>query len=440
MAEVVPFKGVRYNPKLISEMATVVAPPYDVISPEEQEALYQRDPYNVIRLEFGKHQPGDCADNNVHTRAGRYFREWMDQDILGSDPKPCFYLTNISFSCMGDYHTRYGLIGRVRVEPFEKGIVLPHERTFSKVKSERLMLMKASHANFSPVFGLYAGGSDLMDRFNEIAHVQAPAIDLVDDKGHRHKLWCLDQDEVVNQLVAYFETRKIYIADGHHRYETALNYRNWVKENHPELPADHPSNFIMMSLSSMIDPGMIILPAHRLLKTVDDEQAAVFAQRAAQFFDITAISSDNGAEGALKQFSRLLESKADQHAIGLYSRNPSMLQVMTLKEGVMERLFKDQIPAALRDLDVTILTHVILMELMGFDQQRLDDETQIGYRTSIQDAVQAINEGAAQLAFILNPTKIEQVLRVSENGLIMPRKSTYFYPKVLSGLVYHLLK
>jgi uncharacterized protein (DUF1015 family) len=440
MAEVVPFQGVRYNSELISEMAAVVAPPYDVITPEEQEALYRRDPHNIIRLILGKHHPGDNADNNVHTRAGQYFREWMANNILVSDPAPCFYLTSISFSCKGADHTRYGLIGRVRLEPFEKGIVLPHERTFSKVKSERLMLMKACHANLSPVFGLYTGEGDLVDRFNEIADSQHPAMDLTDDKGHRHKLWCLGQSRIVNELVSYFESKKIYIADGHHRYETALNYRNWVMAQQPDLPSDHPVNFIMMSLSSMADPGLIILPAHRLLKGVSDEEAAGFTQKAAEFFDITDIPADGSGQGAVDPFGRLLESKANQHAIGVCSLNPSLLQIMTLKKGVMERLFKDTIPAALRDLDVTILTHIIMMELMGFDQQRLDDETKIGYRTTIRDAVQAVHEGAARMAFILNPTKIEQVLRVSENGLIMPRKSTYFYPKVLSGLVYHLLR
>jgi len=439
MAEVVPFKGVRYNPELISNMGALVAPPYDVIAPEEQDALYMRDPHNVIRLILGKHQPGDNAEDNVHTRAGRYLRDWMEKRILVSDPAPCYYLTSVSFSYDGGHHTRYGLIARVRLEPFEKGIVLPHERTFSKVKTERLMLMKACHANLSPVFGLYTGEDDLMERFNRIADTP-PLVDLTDDKGHQHRMWCLSHSEIVNHLVSYFNDKKIYIADGHHRYETALNYRNWILSKRPDLPSDDPVNFIMMSLSSMTDPGMVILPAHRLLKEVSDDETAALAAKAEEYFDITIVPMDKGMEDALDQFSAMLQSRSDRHAVGVYSRNLSLLQIWTLKEGVMERLFGDQIPAALRDLDVTILTHAIMMELMGFDQQRLDDETKITYRTTVRDAVQAVHDGAAQLGFILNPTRIEQVLRVSEKGLTMPRKSTYFYPKVLSGLVYHLLQ
>ncbi|RJQ79505.1 MAG: DUF1015 domain-containing protein [Desulfobacteraceae bacterium] len=439
MAEVVPFKGVRYNPELISEMAAVVAPPYDVITPEEQDVLYRRHPSNVIRLILGRHQPGDTADDNVHTRAGRHFRTWMDQRILVSDPAPCFYLTSVEFTSNARLCTRFGIIGRVRLEPFEKGIVLPHERTFSKIKSERLMLMKACHANFSPIFGLYADGSEILQRLHAIAETQ-PAVNLVDDKGHRHRLWCISDEGIASYLVAFFKNQRIYIADGHHRYETALAYRDWVKQTRPDYSSDHPSNFVMFSLSSMVDPGMIILPAHRLLKDLSAQQAAEFTQRAGEFFDVTRIAVDKGMEEALAEFSRTLHSQAHRHAIGLFSSQPAVMQVMVLKEGVMARLFKDQIPAALRDLDVTILTHVIMMELMGFDQEQLDDETKIIFRTTIKEAVQVVGEGKARMAFILNPTKIEQVRRVAEQGLIMPRKSTYFYPKVISGLVFNLLR
>jgi uncharacterized protein (DUF1015 family) len=439
MAEVLPFKGVRYNRELIPEMADVVAPPYDVISAEEQEVLYNRHANNVVRLILGKQQSGDTADDNVHARAGLYFRTWMDQKILVRDPVPAFYLTRVEFTSNGKSHARFGVIGRVRLEPFEKGIVLPHERTFSKVKSERLMLMKACHANFSPIFGLYTDGSELLQQLDAITENQPPAVDLVDDKGHHHKLWCLNESDIVADLTAFFATKKIYIADGHHRYETALDYRNWVKENQAGYSPDHPSNFVMMSLSSMADPGMNILPAHRLLKEVSAHTVAALAQSANDFFDITPIPMDAGMESALAQFDQMLRSQSDRHAIGLFSRQPSILQVMTLKAGAMDRLCKDQITAALRDLDVTILTHLIMMKLMGFDQERLDDETKIIYRTESRDAVRAVCEGEAQLAFILNPTKIDQVRRVAENGLIMPRKSTYFYPKVISGLVYNLL-
>ena len=439
MAEVVPFNGIRYNTDVIKDMAAVVAPPYDVISPKEQDGFHERHPNNVIRLELGKMQPGDNSQDNVHSRAGRYFHSWMNEKILVSESKPAIYLATVKFSSGGEEYTRFGIIARVRLEPFEKGIILPHEKTFSKVKSERLALMKVCHANFSPIFGLFADGKQILRRLSEIASSQTPDVALIDDKGHEHKMWCLTDKKTTDELTAFFTHERIYIADGHHRYETALNYRDWVKENSPGFSSDHPANFIMMSLSSMVDTGMIILPAHRLLKAVSEESKAALLRRSQECFDVLPISLDRGLDKAMDEFNKVMASKAHTNAVGLYIQNPAILQVMVLKEGVMRRLFQDQLDAALRDLDVNVLTQLIMMELMGFDQARLDDETKIAYRTTSMDAVKAVNLGEAEMAFILNPTKIEQVQRVSERGLIMPRKSTYFYPKVISGLVFNRL-
>lgn len=440
MAEVLPFQGVRYNSALISDMSAVVAPPYDVISPDEQIALHERHPNNVVRLILGQAKPDDNSDENVHQRAGRFFEQWRAEKILVQDTEPAYYLTTVDFTSNGKPYSRVGLIARVRLEPFSKGIILPHERTFSKVKSERLMLMKACHANFSPIFGLYPEGEDILGMMRAAAADQPPTMDISDDKGQRHRLWRLTDGQMIQKITAFFSDRRIYIADGHHRYETALNYRDWVKTQTPDFSPDHPANFVMMSLSSMVDPGMVVLPAHRLLKSLSDQEIDILSKRLAECFDITAIPLDGEGDKALAAFERLLAERAQQQAIGLYVKSQSVLQVMVLKPGLMDKLFRGQIEAALRDLDVTVLTHLIMMELMGFDQARLDDATQMAYRTTAKDAVAAVNEGEACLAFILNPTKIEQVQRVAESGLIMPRKSTYFYPKVSSGQVFNLLK
>lgn len=440
MAEVVPFRGVRYNPETIPDMAAVVAPPYDVISPSEQEGFYERHPNNVIRLILGKSEPNDDARNNVHTRAGRYFESWIAEKLLVPEKEPAFYMTTVSYKSGGQDHTRHAIIARVRLEPFEKGIVLPHERTFSKVKSERLMLMKECHANFSPIFGLYTGGKESLDRLQTISVQQAPTVSLVDGKGHEHKMWCLTDQDIVSHLTAFFRPKRLFIADGHHRYETALNYRDWVKANDPAFSDDHPANFVMMSLSSMVDPGMTILPAHRLLKEVPPDALSAFMDSAGEYFDIERFDLSHGTGAVQQQFEKALEENAGKSAIGFYMPSQSLLQVLVVKDGVMTRMFEDQLAPALRDLDVTVLTHLIMMELLGFDQARLDDATKITYRTTIADAIDAVDQGEAELAYILNPTKIEQVQRVAENGLIMPRKSTYFYPKVISGQVFNLLR
>ncbi len=440
MAEVVPFKGVRYNPDLIKNMADVVAPPYDVISPKEQDGFHQRHPNNVIRLILGKTRADEDEKENVHVRAGRFFHKWREDKVLIQDEVPAIYLTTVTFSWEGERYTRLGIIACVRLEPFEKGVVLPHERTFSKVKSERLQLMKYCHANFSPIFSLYSDGDDDLAPLNAFAAAEKPEVDLIDDKGHRHRLWPITDKDLITLVTSYFRKQIIYIADGHHRYETALNYLEWVKENDPSYSADHPANFIMMSLSSMEDPGMVVLPAHRLLKQVSEQELSRLMGNAKECFDILPFGVESELKGGLSEFNRALAANAHRNAIGFFSSEKSILQVMVLKEGVMARLFEDKIAPALRDLDVTVLTQLTMMEVMGFDQARLDDETKISYQTTAFGAVDAVRAGEADMAFILNPTRIEQVQRVAENGLIMPRKSTYFYPKVVSGLIFNLLR
>ncbi|MGD9368542.1 MAG: DUF1015 domain-containing protein [Desulfobacteraceae bacterium] len=440
MAEVVPFKGVLYNPDLITNIADVIAPPYDVISVQEQEAFHQQHPNNVIRLILGKTRERDSGRSDVHQRAARYFNQWMTDKILVRDSVPAYYLTSVDFPVADRTVTRYGIIGNVRLAPFDKGIVLPHERTFSKVKSERLQLMLACHTNFSPIFGLYADGNGVLERLRWLADIHAPDIDLVDNKGLRHKLWRVTDPETQAHIHSSLKDQCIYIADGHHRYETALSYREWARENIQGFNQNHPANFVMMSLSSLKDPGMVIFPAHRLLKEVPEEQMSAFMDKAGEHFDIHAFSTDAGVSSAMDAFNQALAANSDKNAIGVYLKHHANLYVLVLKDDVMTRLFGDQLPEALCDLDVTVLTHLLMMELLGFDQDRLDDATRIRYATTSQDAAAAVDEGRADMAFILNPTKIEQVQRVAGEGLIMPRKSTYFYPKVGSGLVINLLK
>lgn len=440
MAEVVPFKGVLYNPDLITNIADVIAPPYDVISVQEQEAFHQQHPNNVIRLILGRTREGDSGRSDVHQRAARYFNQWMTDKILVRDSVPAYYLTSVDFPVADRTVTRYGIIGNVRLEPFDKGIVLPHERTFSKVKSERLQLMQACHTNFSPIFGLYADGNGVLEKLRRLADLKAPDIDLVDNKRLRHKLWRITDPETQAHIHSSLKDQCIYIADGHHRYETALNYREWAKENTQGFNQNHPANFVMMSLSSLKDPGMVIFPAHRLLKEVSEGQMSALMDKAGAHFHIHAFATDAGVSSTMDTFSRALAANSDKNAIGVYLKNQAALYVLVLREDVMARLFGDEMPEALRDLDVTVLTRLLMMELLGFDKARLDDATKIRYATTLQDAVAAVDEGRADMAFILNPTKIEQVQRVAGEGLIMPRKSTYFYPKVESGLVINLLK
>jgi uncharacterized protein (DUF1015 family) len=440
MAEFLPFRGVTYNSNIIGNLADVIAPPYDVISPLEQEAFYLRHPQNVIRLILGKTQPGDNGHKNVYTRSADYLNRWLTDGILIRDDQPGFYLTAVTFNTGDVPITRYGIIGVVRLEPFEKGIILPHERTFSKVKSEQFQLMKSCHANFNPVFSLYSDENGTFEYMRSVVQNVPAAVDLLDGDGLRQQLWPIRDQMTTDFVTNSIQSQRVYIADGHHRYETALNFKNWVKENDPSYSPTHPANFVMMNLVSMKDPGLLILPAHRLLKEVSSEAQQRMLKQAADYFEIHSFPTEQGVDNALQQASELLNARSESHAIGLYMKANKAIYVLVLKPGTMERLFLTEMPTSLLDIDVTVLTRLLMMELLGFDQQRLDDETKIAYRTTAEDAVEAVQNGEADMTFILNATKIDQVQRISEEGLIMPRKSTYFYPKLISGQVINILK
>lgn len=439
MAEVKPFKGVLYNSKQINDLAEVIAPPYDVISSSYRDDLYQRHPNNVIRLILGKSEPEDTDVNDLHKRSANHFRQWLANDILIHDSAEAFYLTNVEFNVGNSRVTRYGIIGLVRLEPFDKGVVLPHERTFSKVKSERLNLMKHSRANYCSIFGLYSDREGILDRVKAAVDSKTADMDVTDDQGARHKLWRLTDSRSLKDIQTALASKTIYIADGHHRYETALNYRQWLKENDPEFDDRHPANYVMMSLSSLEDPGMVIFPAHRLVKDVPEEATASLISKLKDFFNIQSFSKNQGLPMALLKADAALEANKHRNAFMVYMKDDNAIHVLVLKEGVMQERYGSKLPEPLLDLDVTVLTRLIMMDLLDFDKAWLDDATKISYRTTSQDAVDAVINGKADIAFILNPTRIEQVQRVAEHGLIMPRKSTYFYPKIISGQVMNAL-
>jgi uncharacterized protein (DUF1015 family) len=438
MAEISPFRGICYNPEKIDDLSDVLTPPYDVISPQEQEQFYNRHPKNVIRLILGKINDDDTPDNNRYTRAAGSFGTWREEKTLVRDKTPALYLTAVDFSVGGVPYTRYGLIANVGIEPFEKKIILPHERTFSKTKSERLELMKTCKANFSSIFGLYTDTGEVLEKLKQAVSGREADSDLTDDKGHRHRMWRITDPAVFAYAREAFADKQIFIADGHHRYETALNYRNWLAETLPGFNADHPANGIMMYLCSINDPGMRILPAHRLLMGVEPDASSSLIQKAADYFQVTPFPRDDAGLTALQ--TRLAEDSPDTK-IGVLLKDQPDAYLLSLKTGVMERLFGEEIPSeALRSLDVTVLTRLIFMELLGFDELRLDNEKNIAYTSIDKNAVDAIAGGECDIAFLLNPTAIDQVQAVAEEGLIMPRKSTYFYPKVITGQVFNCLK
>jgi uncharacterized protein (DUF1015 family) len=440
MATVMPLKGILYNSEKIADSADVTTPPYDVISPDEQSAFYNRHPNNVIRLILGQAEATDTARDNPHTRSADYFRQWMSEGILKQDEQDALYLKAITYVHDEKKITRYGLVALVRLEPFSKRIILPHEKTFSKVRSERLELMKATHCNYCPIFSLYPDDGGILRTLEQAVDPSAPMIDFMDDQGHRHQLWRI-LDPAIHRMVAEaMQEKRLFIADGHHRYETALNFKKHLQDTDPAFNDRHPANYVLMYLCSMSDPGLIILPAHRLLKAVSagDMRQAINASRA--YFEVTEFAHTPGDRQRVEQiFLTALNDGAKRPCIGIYAHKSPVFYLLRLKAGVMDQLFEDELDASLRLLDVTVLTRLVFMKILGFDQARLDNEQLIGYASTADKALQSIDTGAYDVAFLLNPTRIEQVEEVAQKGLIMPRKSTYFYPKVKSGLVMNTL-
>jgi uncharacterized protein (DUF1015 family) len=442
MAKIVPFRGVVYNPERVESLATVATPPYDVITPEEQLAFYERHPSNIIRLILGKTYETDTFENNRHTRSAGFFSDWLSENILIQDPIPALYLTSVDFSVQSEQVTRWGVISQVALEPFDKGVVLPHEKTFSRVKSERLELMKACHANYSPIFSLYSDPEQqVVSTLRQSCANQAPDMEFVDTYAHCHRLWRVTDAAVHRNITAFMADRSLFIADGHHRYETALNYRQWLADQTPGFSPAHPANYIMMYLCGMEDPGLVILPAHRMVKTLSPEKIGQFIPAAKECFDITPFPVNAGvvSGAASEKWDGLLRAETHRTRIGVVMKNDPTGYVLDLKPGVMQRMYGKEMSARMLDLDVTVLTRLVLMDMLGLSHGQLDDESIMQYSSKTEAALASVENGDCDAVFLLNPTRIDQVQRIAESGEIMPRKSTYFYPKVVTGQVINRL-
>jgi len=441
MAKVIPFKGILYDPNKVSDLKAVITPPHDVISGLEQQEYYKAHPQNMIRLILGKVNPGDTEYDNRYTRAAKFFRSWMDEGILKQDKEAAFYVTEMDYSLGGEVRTRFAFIALVRLESFEKGIIRPHEKTFSATNADRLKLMEASRANFSPIFSLFADQHNVI--FGPLrAAVQGlqPDLDFEDLMGHQHRLWRVTDHQIHEEIGRTFADRSLYIADGHHRYETALEYRNRIMSQQPRLDPNDPCNSVMMYLTSIHDPGLAIRPAHRVLCNAERTRVEDFINEARPYFDIETLNFDPlNREQVEKAFLSKVRTGANGTVIGVALRNDKGFYVLRLQGGVMDRLFGQEIPIPLRKLDVTAVTKLVLQEILGLNGTALDDERCIMYTSRADTALDAIYTGKCPIALILNPTKLDQLREVSDAGLIMPRKSTYFYPKVMAGLVINKL-
>ena len=442
MAYLKAFQALRYNPEIIKDISLVVTPPYDVISPEEQEAFYQTHPQNIIRLILGHQFETDNEKGNRYTRAAEDFREWRESRVLVQDPEPAMYLYTIEYKLEnGERRQRTGFITLVKIEELAGGSVRRHEKTFSETKSERFRLMKACKANFSPIFALYSDPESFVSGLLKEARLEAPVIDFVDSDSTRHLFWPVTNPLVIQSIQEWFQARELFIADGHHRYETAVNYWEHLKKNEGARANGHPAQYVMMYLCNTSE-NVTILPAHRMLVVWPSPlDRDAFLKCVEQYFDVDSFAFDSANKDKVRArfLSALEQAGQSTHSYGFAWRRDPRYLLLRMKPGVMNGAFGEGLSDVLKNLDTVAFTEVIFRGILGMTDADLDNHRNLHYSSKYNAALDHVESGIYTAGFLMNPTRINQVLDVANANLVMPRKSTYFYPKVITGMAINAL-
>lgn len=430
MVEVSPFKGITYNQEKIKNLDEVMSPPYDIISEEMQSKLYEKHPQNFVRLILGKINPEDTEADNRYTRAKKMFDSWLENSILINSDKTAVFSYKIQYKVKNQTRIMNGFFILLKIDPNYK-LVKAHERTFSKPKTDRLNLMQACHANLEPIQLLYIDETDKIRKKID-GSLNKPVIDVTGYDGFNHKLWRLEDENVISMIQNELKDKVLFIADGHHRYQTAINYANELKEKTGNTDKNAPFNYRMVILVNMFDEGLSIFPTHRLIKEsnvdIDD-----ILERLKEYFTIdekTVNLSKESTKTISKKIKDDLETK-NEHKFVMYLKGK--YYILTLKdETFMDEFAKDR-SKTWRTLDVSILHKIVLEHLIGINQENLEDH--VKYTRVDEEAIKFVDEGKYDLSFLMNATRIDELKAIADAGEHMPQKSTYFLPKMLSGLV-----
>jgi len=441
MARIYPFRAWRYNSSVV-RLDDVVTQPYDKISPAMQQVYYQRSPYNLVRIILGLPELFDSEHGeSVYTRAARDFRAWREQGVLAQEKDPCIFAYAQRFKVPGTeiVKERRGFIALGKLHEYSEKVVFRHEQTLSKPKGDRLNLLKATHAHFGQIFMLY---SDPARSIEKILYDGAGPADaeITDDYGVLHRLWKVSEPNIINLLTTAMADKKLIIADGHHRYETALNYS---KEHAPAAPAKtesstsqvpqpaYPEAAVMMSFVNMDSDGLVILPTHRVVHSLANFDPAAFAHAAEEFFTVEAVRT----------------AEASDYIGTLSSQKGTAFVAITRGRALLLRAKPEPVAAALahlperqRQLDLSCLHSIVLDRLLGLDAEKVREQTNLRYLRDAAEAVEQVRRGEADVTFLTNPVSMEQLKEVAFAGDVMPQKSTDFYPKLLSGLTIYALE
>ncbi len=435
MAEIRPFRGVRYDPAVTGDLAAVVSAPYDIISPEAQAAYYARSRYNVISLELGSQLVTDDQIDNRYTRASATYRRWKEDRALKSDPLAGFYLYEEEFDDRGERFVRRSLFAPVRLADWDEKVVLPHEFTMPGPKVDRLNLLNLTHAQFSPLLAMYDEPGPLRGLLSDVAS-RPPTVSFTLAPGsvaaaaRTHRLWYVADGDVVGSIVDAFRALQIYIADGHHRYETALVYRD--QQRRAGATEDAPSEFVLMALVETSDPGLLILPTHRLLNGLGPIDPATALRRLSESFEVERIRS----EEVSLETPVIFAEKRGRPSFTVLGLEAGWAHRLTLRASVDLSRELPNVPAVLRDLDTVVLQRLIFERVLGLSDADVERGERIQYTRDPREAMSALADGRAQLAVFLAPTPMDQLRAATRAGERMPQKSTYFYPKPVTGTVF----
>lgn len=438
MAQVIPFRAVQFNGVCATNLDDLITPPYDIISPREQESFYRAHPRNVIRLVLGKQYPDDREGNDRYSRAASTLKSWMDAGIMIRQQRPSMTVYQMEFQLPeGGRRLIDGLIALVKVDDYGKGKVLPHEKTYKGPKQDQLNLLKSCRAHFTPIHALFPDDNQEIIRIYERFVRTPPELEARDDSGTIHRTWTFEDEEAIAQIIRVLDQKSFFIADGHHRYETSLAYRNAILASGNSVPSKG-HEYVMMYLTAMSHPGLTILPAHRLVKGLGDFYVEGILAKLDPYFHIRKFNCPDRVTAAQTLTDQLTPYAQIGGMFGMAVANESSVWTLQLKSlDAVDSLINPSIPHPLRELDVTTLREVVIGHGLGLDRD--DPEGKIEYTPSATEAIERVANGEVQIAFIINPTRVEQVQSAAELGHKLPHKSTYFFPKLASGLILNVM-
>lgn len=439
MVEVKPLNAIVYNQGKV-DMNDVIAPPYDVILDDYREELYKRSDYNIVKLILAKGSKDLSDANNRYDEAKKNFNNWLEDEVLIRLEKPCIlYILQRYTTENGKQIERKGFIARNKIEDFSTKKILPHEFTMGGPKEDRLNLTKKCEANFSQIFMVYSDSQKQIE--SAIDFTQEPFIDVTDDQGVQNIVYKIENEKTLSLIEKVMENKTLLIADGHHRYETAMNYRDFAKQNQPiTLSPDNPINYVMSYFTNLDDENLLVFPTHRIItKRIEPYD---LLEKVKKYFDVQEFIFDgtNKQEVKSKFLQTIEEENEKQISMGLYMKNVNKFYLLTLRENVDAILDEFEVPDVLKTLDLTVLHKVLITKEFGYSQDEQMAQDGIKYIKQESEAFDLIDSGKAEASFIMAYPKIKDIKEISEAGYRMPQKSTYFYPKLLSGIVINPLK